>query len=172
MPLRTSLDSIPLLDSADMERRQKILKIIDEGIVNRLEELGLPVSEGKLDVIAEGIPLAANAVSWLALLCFALFFVIPYLLFGGWGKGLFYMIILGVAFIADKILTKTAPSWFSLKPGSAAGSFIVVFVVFANALLFDWLYDLATMRRKSCISCSSNIEEADRYCKKCGFMQI
>ena len=114
---------------------------------------------------------ALNMVVWTALTAYLLLFVLPYLILGGWRRGMFYILLLAVGLSTENILTAYSPAWFML-PADSAGSFLLVaFFVLANALLFDWLFSEITREKTVCLCCGSHIEKGSRFCNTCGFAQ-
>jgi hypothetical protein len=108
---------------------------------------------------------------WLALAAVALLFVLPYLVLGGWRRGVFYMLVLAASFFLEDELQRAAPTWFSLRSRSVAALLIVAFAVFANALFFDWVFETSTERTKVCPGCQAQLDEYDMHCSVCGLVQ-
>ena len=73
--------------------------------------------------------------------------------------------------MGEGALLVSAPTWFSLKPRSVGAVLIVAFAVFANALFFEWVFDLLTERRKMCPGCHAHLKTVDAYCSACGLSQ-
>ena len=59
----------------------------------------------------------------------------------------------------DASTAEHAPVWFSLKPGSVGSLLIVAFVVFANALFFDWLFETLSERNTVGPGCQAQLDE-------------
>jgi hypothetical protein len=149
----------------DEEMQAELLDIIDH-------ELGAQHCLDSFSYEDLGLPVILNVVFWIVITTYVMLFVIPYLAMGGWGKGLFYMVILGMSFLTENVLEKAAPEWFGLESGSVPSILIIAFFIFANALFFDWMYELGAEKTRVCPGCHAHLEDADRYCSRCGFVQM
>jgi hypothetical protein len=100
-----------------------------------------------------------------------LLFVVPYLILGGWARGIFYMVLLWASFALENRLTISAPTWFQLPPDSVAQGPFIAFFVFINALFFDWLFEATVERKKICPACKTELDQDSMFCARCGFQQ-
>jgi hypothetical protein len=163
--------SLPLEDADKENWRDYTISMVDYLILPDLEIQGLVITPDDQSVAEIGLPAALNMVVWIALTAFFLLFVLPYLILGGWGRGIFYIIVLGLSFALENRLTLYAPTWFSLSPNGLSRVLFVAFFVFVNALFFDWLFDTITNRKKACPACKLEMDKVSLYCSQCGFQQ-
>ena len=168
--IRVQVANFPVEDPTEIERQDELLSAIDEEDQN-LEHQGLPITPEDTSLTDLYIPAALNMVAWTALTAYFMLFFLPYLILGGWKRGIFYILILGLSFNLENLLTHYSPTWFSLPPGSAGSTLFIAFFIFANALFFDWLFDALTEKNKPCPSCRTNLPEEALYCSNCGFVQ-
>jgi hypothetical protein len=168
---RSKLINLELKTPEDDAKRIKIIKALDEEILSNLDSVATVSSEQDTIIVERYIPAALNMVVWTALTAFALLFVLPYLILGGWRRGLFYILVLGISFYAENLLSIYSPVWFRLPVHSASSFLMIAFFVFANALFFDWLFDTFSERKKACPSCDANLSLDDFFCPSCGFVQ-
>ena len=147
-------------------RQIELLNIVDTELIN--PDVFLFGSNYREEF---GFPILLNLIFWVVIISYLMLFVIPYLAMGGWWKGLFYMFILGLSFFSENVLQKVAPEWFMLSTGSLPSILIIAFFVFANALFFDWLFELGAEKGKVCPSCHTHLDILDNYCSGCGFVQ-
>jgi hypothetical protein len=171
LEIRAAVTAIELDDESTQERREQLLLEFDQMVTDNLADYGLIVTEENQEILDFGIALALNVVVWMLFTGIALLLVLPYLVLGGWGRGLLYMFILFAAFVIENELQKSAPAWFSLRRGTASSWLIVAFAVFANALFLDWLFESLSERKKVCPGCHTQLEEHDLHCSVCGLMQ-
>jgi hypothetical protein len=171
LDVRSAMVNLDLEDESRRQVLQRFLESFDAKVTNNLKTYGLVVTERDREWLDLGIPMALNFSVWTLLVGVALFFVLPYLALGGWRRGLFYMVTLLAAFIVEGTLQESAPTWFSLQPRSVGAVLIVAFAVFANALFFEWVFDLLTERRKVCPRCHAHLRTVDAYCSSCGLSQ-
>ena len=171
LEMRTQIEIMELESEEDELRRDEILDTLDEEILPGLHKFGVVSSEADTSFEDAYIPAALNMVVWTALTAYLLLFVLPYLILGGWRRGMFYMLLLAVSLNTENILTAYSPTWFML-PADSAGSFLLVAIfILANALLFDWLFSEITREKTVCLCCGSHIETNSRFCNVCGFAQ-
>jgi hypothetical protein len=171
LDVRSAMVNLDLEDESRRQDLERFLESFDSNVTDNLKTYGLVVTEGDREWLDLGIPLALNFSVWTLLVGVALLFVLPYLALGGWRRGLFYMVTLLAAFMVEGALQESAPTWFSLQPGSVGGVLLVAFAVFANALFFEWVFDLLTARRKVCPGCHTHLRTVDAYCSACGLSQ-
>ena len=151
-------------------RDASVGQVVDKTVFDVLPSYGC-ISEQDTEVFDRFIPSALNIAVWWSLAVVALLFVLPYFVFGGWLRGLVYVVVLLLSFEMEDRLRESAPAWFSLETGSASFRLVVAFVVFANALLFDWLFDAFTERKKVCPGCQAPLDRDVLYCSACGLVQ-
>lgn len=168
---RAEIAALSTDDESIQQRRDRMLDTFDEILKANWLDYGLAVTEEDTEVLDVGIPLALNIVAWLAFAAIALLFVLPYLVLGGWRRGLFYMLLLAASFFIENGLEKSAPTWFSLKARSVGSILIIASAVFANALFFDWLFERSTERKKACPGCQAQLDDYDVHCSVCGLVQ-
>ena len=165
--IRAAVAAIDPEDTLSQGRQERLLSYLDEMLTSGLKDYGSITAE----MLDFALPLAFNLAVWVLFTDIALLFVLPYLALGGWRRGLFYMVLLGAAFSVDNALQQSAPTWFSLRPGSISSMLIVAFVVFANALFFDWLFEMLVEKKKVCPDCQVQLDASDSYCRSCGLIQ-
>ncbi len=117
------------------------------------------------------LDMGLGALMWMLIAALALLFVGPYLIVGGWRRGLFYIALLAASFAIDGPLQRNIPRLVGLREGTLITAALVAFLVFASALLFDWLYDTLTDTRRVCPGCRTPIDRAARFCPACGLTQ-
>ena len=127
-----------------------------------------PQNTSVMDLI---LPAALNMVVWIALTAMLLLFVVPYLILGGWWRGLFYIFILWISFFLENWLTVISPTWFRLPHGGVIAWLFASVFIFINALFFDWLFDVGTQRKKVCPACKAELDRESLFCSECGFQQ-
>lgn len=168
---RQELTSMQSEDADKLAWRDYALAIVDNSTLPAIETLGLVITPDDSSILDVMIPAALNMVVWIALTALLLLFVVPYLILGGWGRGLFYMFILGVSFALENKLTIVAPTWFRLADDSISQGPFIAFFVLINALFFDWLFEVVTNRRKICPACKTELEKNSMFCPECGYQQ-
>lgn len=130
----------------------------------------------QITVLADSmIPLlerSIGALIWMVLIVVGLGLVMPYFFLGGWKRGVFYILVLASSFYVEEVLQKQTPEWFFIKQDSISAFLIIAFVIFANAVFFDWLYDAFKSKKKICENCGANINIEDRFCVDCGLPLI
>lgn len=168
---RSAIEELKIDSPGQESRRDEILDFINGDILPGLETFGVVDSGRGFSFEELYIPMALNMVVWTALTAYLLLFVVPYLILGGWKRGLFYILLLGIGLNTEKMLTLYSPTWFMLPKSSLGSFFLIAFFVFANALFFDWIYDELTSDKIVCLSCNAYIEKKSRFCEDCGFVQ-
>ncbi|NPV77495.1 MAG: DUF4332 domain-containing protein [Anaerolineae bacterium] len=154
-------------------KRDTYIQRIEEKITpEKLDEFGSIVTSENDEVIELAIPIAKQMIVSLVYTAFILLFLLPYFILRGWGKGIFYIILLAVSFFLENRLQTTAPDWFSLYPNSFLAWVIIGFALLSSALFFDWLYNLVTEKRKFCPECNNELGENALFCSYCGLVQI
>lgn len=171
LTIRAAVTAVDVDDVSSQQRKDRLLAYLDDMITDELVSPGLVVTENNQEILNFAIPSALNFAVWVLFTDIVLLFVLPYLALGGWRRGLLYMAILAAAFAAEGTLQKNAPTWFSLRPDSIGSLLIVAFAVFANALFFDWVFEMVTERRKPCPGCQAQLYASDAYCSICGLSQ-
>lgn len=162
------------MQSDDLDKmiwRDYALSIVDYSVLPEIGTQVLVITPDDSSVMDIIIPAALNMVVWIALTALLLLFVVPYLILGGLGRGLFYMVVLGVSFALENKLTIVAPTWFRLPNGSISQGPFIAFFIFINALFFDWIFDVFTNRKKICPACKTEMETTSLFCSQCGFQQ-
>jgi len=167
---RSAIISLEIEDESAGQRRDRLLATFDETVFDVLPAYGC-ISEQDTQVFDLFIPSALHIAVWWSLAGVVLLFVLPYFAFGGWLRGLFYMIVLFASFQIENQLQESAPTWFSLDAGSPSVPLVIAFAVFANALFFDWLFDTLTERQKVCPACQAQLDVAVIHCSFCGLVQ-
>ncbi|MBI3175735.1 MAG: DUF4332 domain-containing protein [Chloroflexi bacterium] len=168
---RQELAAVPLTDGEKPLWRDYALSVVDETILTGIDSRALIVTPEDTSAVDLIVPAALNMVVWIALTAILLLFVIPYLILGGWGRGLSYIFILWISFSLENWLTAISPTWFQLPRGGViTGLFVAVFI-FINALFFDWLFDVGTQRKKVCPACKTELDRESLFCSECGFQQ-
>jgi hypothetical protein len=169
--IRTEVVNLETKNAEEEDRRTNLLRALDEEVVFKLDSLGAVLTDTDSSVVDFYIPAALNMVVWLALTAYLLLFVVPYLILGGWRRGLFYILILITSFNLENALSNYSPTWFSLPQNSISSLLTVAFFVFANALFFDWVFTTLTERAKICPACENSLTPDAYYCSNCGFVQ-
>ena len=167
--VRDELASLEFDDQNDLASQQYLVAAINNVTLVEIETdyvFSDTAGQYLLNVI---LPIIVRAVIGLILTAYALLFVLPYFLLGGWKRGLLYTVILFVSFQTENFISNYAPNWFLLDEKSVSASLVIAFFVLANALLFDWIID--TRGKKICASCDTQLDEDVLFCHECGFMQ-
>jgi hypothetical protein len=151
--------------------RDYALLYVDNMILSEIDTQALVITPEDTSAMDVLIPVALNMVVWLAMTALLLLFVVPYLILGGWGRGLFYIFILGISFALENQLTIIAPTWFMLSQDSISQGPFIAFFVLINALFFDWLFEVFTNRKKICPSCKTELDQKTLFCSECGYEQ-
>jgi hypothetical protein len=111
-----------------------------------------------------------TTIIWVGLASLSMLFLLPYLAVSGWWRGAFYV---GLLLLTDWL--EGNKGYFidtlSLDSSSKRTSVLIFFFVFLTALIFDWLYDTITERKKTCPNCDHQLNHKDQYCSTCGFIQ-
>ena len=114
---------------------------------------------------------AINTVMvWMVLTGALLMFVLPYLSIGGWWRGVFYIALLFAASRLEDLLRANSTRVLGLDASTFGTTLIIGFFILTSALLFDWVYDFLTEKKKVCPNCHSLIEN-HVYCPVCGLAQ-
>jgi hypothetical protein len=169
--VRTAILAIDAQGEATQESREVTLRRIDRFLKDEIESYGLIVPPSDSSLLDTVIPAATQAVAWMGLVAVLGLFIAPYFVLGGWKKGVFYAVLLGVSFGLENRLQQTAPGWFNLKAPSPASVVVIALAIFASALFFDWLYDRFTEHTRPCPGCSKMIDPEVFYCPICGLVQ-
>lgn len=112
-----------------------------------------------------------RAILGLVAVAVMMLFIFPYLIYGGLGKGIFFILLLSISFFLDNFLQAQSPTWFSSESSPVAATVIIAICLLASALFFDWLYDYITSQPKFCPACSQELDKDDLFCKYCGLVQ-
>ncbi|MCA1900088.1 MAG: DUF4332 domain-containing protein [Chloroflexi bacterium] len=168
---RRIVESLQFKDEIDQRAQRYVSQYFVEENLKKTETLGSLTNQQGIELLELGVRTGLHIVVWWTLAAYLLLFVLPYLLLGGWRRGLFYMAVLACSFYLEDRLSLYAPSWFRLPADSAGGVLLIGFLVFANALLFDWIFDNFSNKSKTCPSCETILEVDDLYCSECGCMQ-
>ena len=168
---RDEIVKLEIVSPSEESRREQLLLVLDDEILAKLNSFGTVISAEDTSIVDIYIPAALNMVVWTALTAYVLLFVFPYLILDGWKRGIFYILILAISFNLENILSKYSPSWFMLKERSTSSLLMIAFFIFANALFFDWLFDVLTEKKKICPSCGTSLPKESFFCSHCGFVQ-
>jgi hypothetical protein len=169
---RAEIEALQFEDASQQLRQAEVLKSLDEEILLQLNTyMGVMEEDDVRWVLDLAIPVALNIVAWTVISAYLLLFVVPYLILGGWLRGVFYMLILGISFFTENLLSRYAPDWFRLPPNTAGHLLFVAFFVFANAILFDWIFEVATDTSRPCPSCQALLDGNVLFCQHCGLLQ-
>jgi hypothetical protein len=115
--------------------------------------------------------LTKGAILWIVVTAILLLFILPYLIIGGIYKGLAYILLLLAVAQAQGWLESNSLGWIGLNSESVGSEALVLFIVIACALTFDWLIGVLTERKKVCQECKLELDDGDLYCSGCGLMQ-
>lgn len=146
---------------------QRINRFMDK---KALEQLLLRSHENN-HMLKIGIAKSLNSISGMLFAVVLMVFIFPYLIFGGLGKGIFFILLLSISFSLDNFLQAQSPTWFSSETNPLASATIIAICLLASALFFDWLYDFITSQPKFCPSCDQELSQDDLFCKSCGLVQ-
>jgi hypothetical protein len=168
---RQIVEGMEFKDETDQCAQRYVSRYFVEENLKKAETIGSLTNQQGVELLELGARTGLHIVVWWVLAANLLLFVLPYLILGGWGRGLFYMTVLACSFYLEDRLSLYASSWFRLPPNSAGGVLFIGFLIFANALLFDWIFDNFSNKSKTCPSCGTILEMDDLYCSECGCMQ-
>lgn len=155
----------------DPEIKEALLEHIEQEVLAAPAEW-LVLTPALVDALTTtALPVAASMVAWMIIAAILALIVIPYLLFRGIPRGVFYALLLVIAFHLENLIQQKATLWFGLPPGSNVGPWLAAFLIFASALFFDWLYQSLTEPQATCSGCQVEIPASARYCSTCGLVQ-
>lgn len=118
-----------------------------------------------------GMSWAVNTIMvWMFLTGAMLLFVLPYLSVGGWWRGIFYILLLAMASRLENFLGANSATVLGLEADTFGTNLVIGFFILTSALLFDWVYDALTEKKKVCPNCQSLIDDHS-YCPICGLVQ-
>jgi type IV secretory pathway VirB2 component (pilin) len=158
-------------DTKMEETRKFAIWMVEVSMPDKMQTLASESITNNLTDINSGITAALNMVVWIVLTAFLMYFVVPYLMLGGWKRGLFYMIVIGLSYWIGELFVENAPAWFALPEKSGSRFLVAAFFVFITTLFFDWIFGLVVNRRKVCPACQSEQPAESHYCSQCGFQQ-
>lgn len=150
-----------------INQRDYLLRRIDREYLGELDTI-LVYELGEIEELINHL---MSSIVWALIVLVVLTFVIPYLAFMGWRKGSFYAMILSTGFLLENQLQVAAPNLFSLQAESSATWGVIIFVVFANALFFDWIFETFAQTKKSCPNCHTRLDNNATYCSCCSLQQ-
>jgi hypothetical protein len=158
-------------EDVDLERKQTLLYHIDHDILAAPAEFLVATPQLVDEIGTTVLPMIANMVAWLIVAAILTLIVTPYLMFRGIPRGVFYALLLFVTFHLENLFQRNAPSWFGLPQESDVAPWLVAFLIFANALFFDWVYESLTDPQATCPGCQTQFGVSARYCPECGLVQ-
>jgi hypothetical protein len=126
--------------------------------------------EIKASIMGQGLRSLNRAILAIFGMAFVFIYLLPYLVYGGIGKGVYYILLLLISLRLDDYLQANSPSWFGTSLNPVVSTIIIYVCLLSSALFFDWLYDYFTDIHKFCPSCSQELGYADQYCGQCGMV--
>jgi hypothetical protein len=168
---RLIIEGLQVNEETDQRAQSYVSKYVVDENLKKVETIGSLTTQQGIDLLELSITTGLNIIAWWALTAYLLLFVLPYLMLGGWARGIFYMLVLAASFWIEEKLSSYAPSWFRLPTSSISAALLVAFFVFANALFFDWVFEALGQKEKACPACEAILNKEDLYCPKCGFIQ-
>jgi hypothetical protein len=146
-----------LLTDLDSKAKEFGNKVFNNGIVQDIRNgLGVLMAGMILPILAAGI----------------LGFIIPYLVLGGWRRGIFYMIVILISWQAEGLVEKSVPSTFLLQSDSILTTGFIILCVLFNALLFESIFERLIEHNEPCPNCGALVNEEDLYCPHCGLAAV
>ena len=165
---RQAVQMLPAGDEQFESRR-------DEALLE-LDEVGNIFISSELDLLASDLDslfsLVLPGISWVVIIVVLCYLLLPFLVLGGWLRGVFYMLLVAVSFALENILQQISPELFRLPPSSPAAIVIIAICIFSSALFLDWVFETWTEPKKACLGCGRMVEERDSYCPACGLVQV
>lgn len=131
----------------------------------------MPLVAPDISIVTQALRLVAPSLVWLMIVPVAVIFVLPFLVFGGWGKGAFYIVVLGLAYVANVFFTDNTLAWFGLESNSIGSSILIGFIILAIAIFFDWLFNEIAEHRRRCPYCGALVDKDAYYCSHCAALQ-
>jgi hypothetical protein len=158
-------------DQVDAARRDLTLLELESQLFNQLDAMGRLVPDEVDELMAVGLPIVWNIVAWLITSYLLTWFVFPYLVLRGVFRGAFYGILLFITFQIENLLTDQGATLFGLSGSTPVSKLIVIFLIFANALIFDWLFEFIAEKGKACPHCHALLDKHAMHCEDCGMVQ-
>lgn len=162
------------LVSTDAQRettRKYLVYLLEEELPGRLQSISAASQEKTVAEFNGYITGGLNMVIWIVITAFLLYFVVPYLLLGGWQRGIFYMIMIALSYWIGELCVEYSPAWFGLPEDSWGRLPAAAFFVFVTTLFFDWVFGTLVNKSRLCPACQSEQPRQARYCSNCGFQQ-
>lgn len=169
--LKQRLVDLPLEKPDDILRRERFLAETDEFVLEAaiagalLEDLnGMPWE-------IQALRFAVPAAIWMLCIAIALYFLVPFIILGKPIRALLFIFFATLSYCAENKLEKNVPSLFFLPDGSISAFLFVAFLILANTMFFDWLFQETTEKVRQCPFCGREISASDQFCPECGSQQ-
>jgi hypothetical protein len=167
---RTYIQSYPADNAVDGFAKEYYLSFMDDWNETNARKLLLFVSPQDYQSIDQFVQIGSQAILALIGVAILFLFILPYLIYGGVGKGIFYILLLWIAQRLDSFLQNSSPTWFRVPPNPTTTAIIIGMCLLSSALFFDWLYDFITDQPKFCPACGQELAAEDLHCRYCGMV--
>lgn len=162
------------LVSTDAQRetvRTYLVYLLEEELPGKLRSISAASQEKTMAEFNGYITAGLSMVIWIVITAFLLYFVAPYLMLGGWQRGIFYMIMIALSYWIGELCVEYSPAWFGLPENNWSRLPVAAFFVFITTLFFDWVFGTIVNKKRLCPACQSGQPGQARYCSNCGFQQ-
>lgn len=157
-----------IIDKKRQEQQRAILEVVHTRIIPAFDDAGVFVNENDTNFYNIIIPSAVGVTFWMLIIIIVALFIVPYVLWGGWRKALLYFLVVAISYYVGNNLENTILIGLPLNKNSLQFQILVAFMIFASALMFDWIYSVVSSKTTNCVICGFQIEEDHYYCPGCG----
>lgn len=167
---RAYIENYPTDNAVDEFAKEYYLLFMDDWDEPHAKKFLLFISPQDLEFLDQLLQAGSRAILALVGVAILFLFILPYLIYGGIGKGIFYILLLWIAQLLDTFLQNSSPTWFHVPPNPVSTAIIIGVCLLSSALFFDWLYDFFTDQPKFCPACGQELATEDLYCTHCGMV--